>query len=590
MSASPFVFPFFRAFSANGLALAGGKLWTYAAGTATPLATFSDAAGTVPNTNPVILDANGQAQVYLSGQGYKLALTDASDVVQPGWPVDNYYSDLGALANTTDPLLGDALIGVKSPLTGAVARTQHDKNQDLASVFDYMTASEISDVRANALTLDVSLAINTAIISNPDRDVFFPAGTYGIGNPIEWATAQRLVGCGFGTIIKCLASWAPAVPTITASTYAPVLAFPPMLYNKTSIQWWSIEGIQFDGNNKDCYGIYLNENFYGSMENVYVLNTNKRPYTNIRGQSISHRDVVFYLCGDGVLSYDNTNFKFDNCGFERLGGLWSYDQRQPAAFNKGGVKIDDCWFEDAAGNAPADGFLRMAGRRCNVDAHMVHYQAATTERALELIATGATRSIDGITMESNACSEGYFHINNTFGDMLTICGTGTYGNNIGGYLKNTKIADSGSANNFNVMASMATPIQHVTGAFQVRNPASGTTVPIGATDYVMHCDYNGGSPFIRMFGNVLNKIALVSGILEFGSNLSMRMKAGGDIEVQPKATKHIYFYDAAGTSSYSTGHVVLGTYHLWVNSGGKLYIKNGAPTSDTDGTVVGTQT
>ena len=31
------------------------------------------------------------------------------------------------------------------------------------------------------------------------------------------------------------------------------------------------------------------------------------------------------------------------------------------------------------------------------------------------------------------------------------------------------------------------------------------------------------------------------------------------------------------------------TYYLWVDSTGRLRIKNAAPTSDTDGTIVGTQ-
>ena len=41
---------------------------------------------------------------------------------------------------------------------------------------------------------------------------------------------------------------------------------------------------------------------------------------------------------------------------------------------------------------------------------------------------------------------------------------------------------------------------------------------------------------------------------------------------------------------YDTGHLVLGSYHIWVDSAGRLRIKNGVPTSDTDGIVVGTQT
>lgn len=37
-------------------------------------------------------------------------------------------------------------------------------------------------------------------------------------------------------------------------------------------------------------------------------------------------------------------------------------------------------------------------------------------------------------------------------------------------------------------------------------------------------------------------------------------------------------------------HLILGSYRLWIDSTGKLRIKNGSPTSDTDGTIVGTQT
>lgn len=47
-------------------------------------------------------------------------------------------------------------------------------------------------------------------------------------------------------------------------------------------------------------------------------------------------------------------------------------------------------------------------------------------------------------------------------------------------------------------------------------------------------------------------------------------------------------YSPAGATSY-TYPFYLGAYALWVDSAGKLRIKSGAPTSDTDGTIVGTQ-
>jgi hypothetical protein len=81
-------FPKFRAFTTNGAPLAGGQLYSYAAGTSTPLATYNSASGIVPNPNPTFLDATGQADVWLPANiPYKLRLCDANGVQQ--WVVDN---------------------------------------------------------------------------------------------------------------------------------------------------------------------------------------------------------------------------------------------------------------------------------------------------------------------------------------------------------------------------------------------------------------------------------------------------------------------------------------------------------------------
>jgi len=143
MTATLAPLPIFRAFTANGAPLAGGLLYTYAAGTTTPLATYTDQSGVTPNANPVVLDANGQANVWLkSGLTYKINLTDASLVQQTGWPVDNIAADQGvaifaALADTTSAANGDALIGVKNVATGGAPRTQHLKNADTVSDTDF---------------------------------------------------------------------------------------------------------------------------------------------------------------------------------------------------------------------------------------------------------------------------------------------------------------------------------------------------------------------------------------------------------------------------------------------------------------------
>lgn len=62
------------------LPLPGAKLWTYEAGTTTPQDTWADAAKAGTNTNPVIMDADGGALVYIDGL-YKFIATRDDDTL-----------------------------------------------------------------------------------------------------------------------------------------------------------------------------------------------------------------------------------------------------------------------------------------------------------------------------------------------------------------------------------------------------------------------------------------------------------------------------------------------------------------------------
>lgn len=77
--ATALVNPKFRAWSGDNLPLAFGKVYSYAAGTNIPKPTYTSEDETVVNPNPVILNAEGYADIYLDGS-YKIVVKDKDDV------------------------------------------------------------------------------------------------------------------------------------------------------------------------------------------------------------------------------------------------------------------------------------------------------------------------------------------------------------------------------------------------------------------------------------------------------------------------------------------------------------------------------
>lgn len=64
-------------FDANGKPLASGCVSTFAAGTSTAQATYTDSSGLFQNTNPIILDAGGFASIWLSNNSYRIQVNAA---------------------------------------------------------------------------------------------------------------------------------------------------------------------------------------------------------------------------------------------------------------------------------------------------------------------------------------------------------------------------------------------------------------------------------------------------------------------------------------------------------------------------------
>ena len=103
---------------------AGYKLYTYDTGTTTPKAVYTDQAGTVPHTNPIILDAAGRVsgQLWLGSGEYTFVLKTAADATVKTWN-DVGVGDVQALradlASTSEASQNAGLIALNLTLNYA---------------------------------------------------------------------------------------------------------------------------------------------------------------------------------------------------------------------------------------------------------------------------------------------------------------------------------------------------------------------------------------------------------------------------------------------------------------------------------------
>jgi len=95
----------FQFFNNDGLPLNAGKLYTYQAGSTTPLATFTDSSGLIANTNPIILGTDGRppSTIWLTeGFFYKFLLATSSNVTIQTY--DNIYGIINAAPPSATPI------------------------------------------------------------------------------------------------------------------------------------------------------------------------------------------------------------------------------------------------------------------------------------------------------------------------------------------------------------------------------------------------------------------------------------------------------------------------------------------------------
>ena len=332
-------------FTDAGLPLIGGRLYTYAAGTTTFKTAYTDAAGVVPQTYTadgsggqyLALNARAElpAPLYLATGSYDIALKRADGSTVWTRQADPTSSDvlafnysLSYVAGTVGRWLQDLVLAAGSTFIGwqqagaGLLRTVSDKLRDQVTVFDYMTAAQIADVRSRTGSLDVTAAIQAAInAASPTGRVYFPAGIYK-------TTSQLLVNIN-------------RVHLIGAGSYATQITFAPTANGtclkvaaaSSVISQGSICGFTFFSNDStftktalelvdiDIYKIYditiagsivSGGSVFWSGANSIGIRTRGRDLSNFKGITIfADLPIVMSINPNNSISVDH--FHFSDC-------------------------------------------------------------------------------------------------------------------------------------------------------------------------------------------------------------------------------------------------------------------------------------
>lgn len=148
---TPIPFVKARFFDRCGKPLAGGKVYTYEANTTTAKTTYKDPYGLTPNTNPIILDAAGEADIYLEGT-YRIRIMDRNDVLINdvskigSWFSDNLQDTLDNISSAMDDALKPMLQNLDDAINAAAAAAAGANGWDANLVaYGETTQKQIND-------------------------------------------------------------------------------------------------------------------------------------------------------------------------------------------------------------------------------------------------------------------------------------------------------------------------------------------------------------------------------------------------------------------------------------------------------------
>lgn len=261
-------------FDSNGDPLSGGKLYTYAAGTTTPQATYTTSAGTIAHANPIVLDAAGRVptgEIWLTDAvSYKFVVKTSADVTV-GTYDDITGNASGILSAFTGPS-GSASIGFIQAGANAVATTVQAKLRQTVSVKDFGAVGD--GVTDDSAAIQAAM---TYIQSAGGGTVLFPepAVAYRITTPITVPSYTSIQGQSrdtkvFRDFVNGFAFLAPSTSYITIDrlwiySTTPSVTSPSGAIGFQNGTYNRVNDVTVVGMRQ--YGIWMYDSSYNTVEN-----------------------------------------------------------------------------------------------------------------------------------------------------------------------------------------------------------------------------------------------------------------------------------------------------------------------------------
>jgi hypothetical protein len=334
----------------SGNVLTGGKIYTYAAGTTTNQATYTNATGAISHPNPIILDASGRVpggEIWLTdGLQYKFVLKDSNDVL-----IATYDNIIGINSNfvnyATQQEIQTATAGQTvftlttinyTPGTNSLSVFVDGVNQyGPGAQYAYLETDSTTITFVSGLHVGASVKFTNAVtlssgVTTADLVIYNPPFTNSVATTVETKLSQTVSVKDFGAVGDGVANDTTAIQAAIDAVNAAgggVVNFPAGTYACANL--WPKDNVTLQGEGPYASQLINNSAIYSVIStwrlaptnnsatiSAYVATASRTTGFNVDGLLINGQYNVHPDGGDdnhqhGVYLFKTTECSVTNC-------------------------------------------------------------------------------------------------------------------------------------------------------------------------------------------------------------------------------------------------------------------------------------